>query len=238
MSYGKYGGYDKSTQTTFAGVIPAGIQENISLINIAIEPMKKDGTGGNVLKFHFQSENGALFTHTEFPINDAQIASRARMEKKNVDDEIRKEYGIQARRIKHILDAFVPEDDNVIDPSTVNSWQKYMERVLEIAGHAYQGRKFRLKIILSSKDFERFPNTPGEGGFILPMESANTLKLNPKYDRIVKKEASTETEVAYANPFADMENAETTVDAEQIGDDTLFAIADESANPADVDDLF
>lgn len=234
MSYSNYGGFDQSTQTSYAGNIPAGISENIKLLEIAIEPMKQDGTGGNVLKFHFQSADGALFIHTEFPVDEASVRQSALFAKRNPDDEIKKEYDAQARRFKHILEGFVPEDRLVI--KDVKSWEDYMQKVVAVAGKAYDGILFRIKLILNNKDFERFPRIPGKGGFILPMNAPDTLEINPKYDRIVKKEATSEEQVAASNPFEALPAEEPEeIHPSFVGDDSVFNMDDVPTAPAEID---
>lgn len=232
MSYANFGGFDQSTPTTFAGNIPAGINENVKIVDIAIEDLKKDGTGGKVLRFHFQAQDGALFSHTEFAVNDAEIARNASFAKKNPQEEIVKEYQAQGSRIKHILGAFVPEEENVIDPK---SWEDYMEKVLKVAGRAFDGRLFRIKLILNNKDYERFPRLPGKGGFIQPMEEPCKLVIDPKFDRIVKKEATPEADVAEADPFSAMEAAAPAaeVDPAFLGDPSMFEAPASPETPFD-----
>ena len=45
-------------------LMDAGINENVSLVDVTFDTLRQDGTGGNVIRFYFQNEEGAKFTQT------------------------------------------------------------------------------------------------------------------------------------------------------------------------------
>lgn len=183
---------DQSTATTSAQFIEVGITENVVITDIAVEDAKKDGSGGKVLRVHLEDENGNVFTHTEF--EPKKNTNPTAFGKKREDPEKRYEKDVNATmsRIKHIVAAFVPADKIIIKDAP--SWEALLNALLKVIGNAYEGRKFRIKLVLNSKDYPSFPRFVREG-FIEPMEVTKTaLRINEKYDRLEHKEATNEEE--------------------------------------------
>ncbi|HAH22539.1 MAG TPA: hypothetical protein DCL77_02025 [Prolixibacteraceae bacterium] len=183
---------NEQTQTTSASFIEVGIQENVSITDIAVEDMKKDGTGGKVLRFHFENKVGETFTHTEFEPKENVMGGSFKAKR---DPKKQYEQDVQATmsRFKHLLVAFIPADKVVIKDA--KSWTDLLTKIVKVCGAAYEGRLFRLKLVLNSKDYPTFPRFVREG-FIEPMEIEKTaMKFDAKYDRLVPKQASNEDEL-------------------------------------------
>ncbi len=143
----------------------AGIHSGVTIEKISYENVKNDGTGKNILAFHFKGSRGETFRHVEWPIEE----SDANLESKVAN---------MGKRIKHILSKFVPEESIVI--GNVNSFEEYANEVILIAGTAYKGRTFEIKLLLNDSDKLCFPKYVG---FIA--KEAGTLKLR-KDEKIVK----------------------------------------------------
>lgn len=161
----------------------AGIVENINLVKIVAENSKSDGTGAEVLRFYFASESGETFTHTEFAVDPEHIKTMAKQWGNDADQMIKQAVEDMGARIKHILSTFMPEDQIIID---AKSWEDYISKIVALAGDLYKDSKYRLKLVLNNKDFVQFPKKTFSD-FIQNMDTPNTLKIVPKYDRIVPK---------------------------------------------------
>lgn len=192
---------NQSTVTTTGRFILAGIQENVSITDIAVEDAKKDGSGGKVLRLHLEDQNGGTFTHTEF---EPRLNTSGFGAKRDPKEQLKKDIDATMSRIKHILAAFVPAGKIEVSG---NSWEDLLNKVVAVAGNAYTGRLFRIKLVLNSKDYPCFPRYVREG-FIEPMEIAKSLmRINEKFDRTEPKEASSEDEMgstATTSPSSDM----------------------------------
>lgn len=163
--------------------LDAGITENVKIVDIAAENSKKDGTGALVLRFYFEGENGATFQHTEFAVDPEHLKKMAKSWGADAEELIQNAINDMGARIKHILGAFMPEDQIIIDAKT---WEDYISKIVALAGDLYKDVKFRVKLVLNNKDFVIFPKKT-YSDFIQNMDVPNTLKIVPKYDRIVPK---------------------------------------------------
>jgi len=137
---------DQQTQTTSAAFIEVGVQENVAIKDIAIEDMKKDGTGGKVLRFHFENQDGETFTHTEFEPKENAMGGSFKAKR---DPKKQYEKDVQAcmSRMKHLLAAFVPNEKIVVKDA--KSWTDLLKKLVGIAGASYNDRLFRLKLVSS-----------------------------------------------------------------------------------------
>jgi hypothetical protein len=164
----------------------AGINENVRLVSIVREASKKDGTGQQVLRFYFDKQ-GYSFVHTEFPVDEQKLIdlNRAKSDSKLTDAEaIKKGYTALSRNISHILGTFVPKDKIIFDITEKNpekAWEAFCDKVIEIAGKAYENHLFRIALVYNSKDFVTFKKIPI---FIQNMKEPNAIKFNHQYDRI------------------------------------------------------
>lgn len=98
-------GYGFGVETGANNYFTAGINHNVTLEKVVMEPAKKDGTGQNVLRFYFKNEDGASFVHTEFPVNEELVRSWALRDRKDPKQELAKAYGAVGTRVKHIMSA-------------------------------------------------------------------------------------------------------------------------------------
>lgn len=136
----------------------AGIHSGVIIDKITYESASKDGNGKFVLAFHFKGSKGETFRHLEWPIEE----SDANLESKVAN---------MGKRIKHILSKFVPEESIVI--GNVSSFEEYANEVIRLAGTAYQGKTFEIKLLLNDSDKLCFPKYVG---FIA--KDAGTLKIS------------------------------------------------------------
>jgi len=164
----------------------AGIHDNVKLVSIVKEGAKKDGSGQLVLRFYFDKQ-GCSFIHTEFPVDENKIKqlNSANANSKVTDTEaVKKAYNQLARNVGHILRAFVPKDKVIFNISVTDptkAWEAFCDKVIEIAGKAYETELFRIGLVYNNKDFPIFKKIPT---FCQNMKEPNAIKFNPQYDRI------------------------------------------------------
>ena len=169
-----------------SGPIPAGINQNCSLIGVFFEPLRQDGTGGNVLKFNFADAAGRKFRHTEFEVEAERVQASAKQWGKDPDQALRNALTGLAGRIKHILSCFLPADKVVI---TGNTWDEFGGNVVSLLGDAYKGVDVRVKLLLNNKDYTTFPKQAFRP-FIQRMDVPDTLAIDPKWERVEPKAAA------------------------------------------------
>jgi len=134
-----YGTNVESNST--GGVMPSvGIVENCELISVSLNMDK-----GGRLDFEFKQPNGATVKHAEFPANP----DFGDVEKQATD---------VSRRVKHIATKCMPEAEFVID--NVTTFAEYGNKVINLFGQKYAGRKFRMLFIYKGKyvSLPKFPN--------------------------------------------------------------------------------
>jgi len=134
-----YGSNVESNNT--GGAVPSvGIQENCELVNVSLNMDK-----GGRLDFEFKQSNGATVKHAEFPANP----DFGDVEKQATD---------VSRRVKHIATKCMPEAEFVID--NVTTFAEYANKVINLFGQKYMGRKFRMLFIYKGKyvSLPKFPN--------------------------------------------------------------------------------
>ena len=134
-----YGSNVESNST--GGVMPSvGIQENCELVSVSLNMDK-----GGRLDFEFKQSNGATVKHAEFPANP----DFGDVEKQATD---------VSRRVKHIATKCMPEAEFVID--NVTTFAEYANKVVNLFGQKYMGKKFRMLFIYKGKyvSLPKFPN--------------------------------------------------------------------------------
>jgi len=171
---------DKSTESQMSFMSP-GITENVTLQSIVFEPAKQDGSGQMVLRFYFEDSNKMKYNHTEFEVDEAKLTELAAQWKQPAATVIEGKYQDMGGRIRHILKAFLPEEKCEVNG---NSWTDFCGNVTKLAGQAYVGVTFRVKLVLNNKDMVQFPNKAVKP-FIQNMKTPNGLRIDPKWDRIV-----------------------------------------------------
>lgn len=172
----------------------AGIQENFELVNVEFAGTAKDGGGTKAIRFTFKKGNNFVFTHNEYPIDEARVATWARADRKTKveltkEEKVKAAYADQAARIKHILTKFVPEDKINLSGSTM---EEFSAAIIKCLGNSYVGVKVRLKLVFNTKDYLSFPKM----NFIELMSvpaSSSRLKIDPQYDRITQHPKDAET---------------------------------------------
>ena len=134
-----YGSNVESNST--GGVMPSvGIQENCELVSVSLNMDK-----GGRLDFEFKQSNGATVKHAEFPANPDY-------------GDVEKQATDVSRRVKHIATKCMPESEFVID--NVTTFAEYANKVINLFGQKYMGRKFRMLFIYKGKyvSLPKFPN--------------------------------------------------------------------------------
>ena len=134
-----YGSNVESNST--GGVMPSvGIQENCELVSVSLNMDK-----GGRLDFEFKQSNGATVKHAEFPANPDY-------------GDVEKQATDVSRRVKHIATKCMPESEFVID--NVTTFAEYANKVINLFGQKYMGKKFRMLFIYKGKyvSLPKFPN--------------------------------------------------------------------------------
>lgn len=160
-------------------LMPAGINQNIKLKKVAFENAKEDGTGIEVLRFYWESADGDIFNHTEFPIDPERTRAFAREYNNDPEEEVTKQFTQQGNRVRHILAAFLPAEKLVLSAPT---WEEYCKAVVALTEDAYANELFRIKVIYNSKGFLSFPKN-SISPFVENMKAPQKMRINPKYDR-------------------------------------------------------
>lgn len=181
-----YGTNVESNST--GGVMPSvGIVENCELVSVSLNMDK-----GGRLDFEFKQPNGATVKHAEFPANP----DFGDVEKQATD---------VSRRVKHIATKCMPEAEFVID--NVTTFAEYGNKVINLFGQKYAGRKFRMLFIYKGKyvSLPKFPN------FIeameVPADKTNIYISDWNKKKLVKPEpdtAATAPETVMATGGAEM----------------------------------
>jgi len=148
-----------------------GIHQNVTIEKVALENSKEDGSGKNVLAFHFKGANSETFRHVEWPIDE----SAADAESKSVN---------MSKRVKHILTKFVDESAVIIN--NVSTFDEYVNAIVRIAGNNFANKTFEIKLVYTDKGYISFPKYVG---FI--SDKPNTLTISPK--EVVVKPSATAT---------------------------------------------
>jgi len=165
-----YGSNVESNST--GGVMPSvGIQENCELVSVSLNMDK-----GGRLDFEFKQSNGATVKHAEFPANPDY-------------GDVEKQATDVSRRVKHIATKCMPESEFVID--NVTTFAEYANKVINLFGQKYMGRKFRMLFIYKGKyvSLPKFPN------FIeameVPADKTNIYISDWNKKKLVKPEPDT-----------------------------------------------
>jgi hypothetical protein len=142
-----------------------GIHSNVTLEKVSYENSKNDGTGKDVLAFHFKGEKGETFRYVEWPV-DADV------------DGADKKFASMSKRIKHILLRFLSEDKIII--GNVATFAEYANAIITLLGNANKDKKVAIKLVYDDKDRLGFTKYTG---FIA--DNASSLKIGTS-ERIVK----------------------------------------------------
>lgn len=173
-------GINKDTQVNESKYFDAGIHDEVTLEKVCYENSKKDGTGKNVLAFHFKGKNGETFRHVEFPVDADDPKADSKF----------KNLGV---RIKHILLRFVPEDQIII--ANVNSFEEYCNAVIALIGNKNKETKVAIKLVYDDRGNLGFTKYVG---FIANTPSGLKIGTSEKLTKVTSSpESSTSVEEAF-----------------------------------------
>lgn len=162
--------------------IDVGIHDNLELTEIKVDTSPK---GNNFVAFTFTDPEGRVLTKTEWQPTGAE------------DDVLMKKAQNQAKRIKHIMTKFLPEDQCKIEYDTESEgWNKYVSTVKAKLDAAKDGVKVRIKATYDNQNYVTLPNyTP----FIERMDSEKSILEIQSIDKMEKEQPDREQKVD--NPF-------------------------------------
>lgn len=132
-------GFNQETvaESTNSKQFSAGITSGVTLEAITFESPKKDGTGDKVLIFTFRGPEGEMFRHIEWDIQDGDEKKLENM----------------AKRIKHILTKFIPEEQAVLKG---NTYEEFAYGVIALLGKNNVGKSVSIKLVYNDKNNLQF----------------------------------------------------------------------------------
>jgi len=181
-------------------LMSAGVNESVSLVDVTFDSLRKDGTGGNVIRFYFQDEEGAKFTQTYMEVTSverlkesAKNASQSGRPWSSTPEQLHSDLLRNVgESLYHILTAFIPKEKVSIGGST---WDELGKNVLGLVGRSYDGLKFKIKCVYDKQGkYLQFPNRPLQP-FMLPAESAVNLTVGSR-DNITPAQPTKEAEIS------------------------------------------
>lgn len=113
----------------------AGIHHSVELESVEFKSPRKDGEGNPVLMFNFVGPNNEKFRHIEWEIGEQAT-----------DPE--KSAMALAKRVKHILTKFMPEEQCVLQGST---YAEFANGVITLLGDQHKGKKVAIKLLYNNK---------------------------------------------------------------------------------------
>jgi len=168
-------------------IFPLGISENVTVESVTTDTSEN---GNQYIKFIFVAEDGSKVNMFEFEVTpkdgEEQSATLKRMDS-------------QKKRIVHVLNKLLPEGSQL--PAAQN-WVELCNKIAAVCPAAIlQGKTFRIKTVYSYNNYVSIPKyVPFLESMAVAKEDSR-LKIDPKFDKMVKDEASTEAEIAtYAAP--------------------------------------
>lgn len=188
-------------------LMKAGVNENVSLVDVTFDTLRKDGTGGNVIRFYFQDEGGAKFTQTYMEVtslerlkesakNAAQSGRPWSSTPEQLHSDLLRNVG---ESLYHILSAFVPKDKVSIGGA---SWDELGKNVLELVGNSYDGLKFKIKCVYDKQGkYLQFPNRPLQP-FMVPQDSVTQLTISSR-DNVTAAEPTPEATISTSTDSSD-----------------------------------
>lgn len=159
--------------------IDVGKHDNVELTEIKVDTSPN---GNKFIAFTFLSEDDKRLTKTEWePSGD--------------DDVKLKKAQNQAKRIKHIMNKFMPDEQTVIEYDTDN-FNKYASTVKAKLDPVIKGVKLRIKATYDNKNYVTLPNYVP---FIERMDVEKSTLSIGSIDKMTREEA--DQEVPVVNPF-------------------------------------
>ena len=163
----------------------AGINENVSLVDVTFDTLRKDGTGGNVIRFYFQDDEGAKFTQTYMEVTSldrlkesAKNAASSGRPWSSTPEQLHKDLLCNVgESLFHILCAFVPKEKAMLQGAT---WDELGKNVIDLVGNSYEGLKFKIKCVYDKQGkYLQFPQRPLQP-FILSQDSDVNLTISSR----------------------------------------------------------
>tara|TARA_B100000963_G_scaffold355066_1_gene372628 strand:+ start:211 stop:834 length:624 start_codon:yes stop_codon:yes gene_type:complete len=163
----------------------AGINENVSLVDVTFDTLRQDGTGGNVIRFYFQDDEGAKFTQTYMEVTSldrlkesAKNAASSGRPWSSTPEQLHKDLLRNVgESLFHILCAFVPKEKAMLQGAT---WDELGKNVIDLVGNSYEGLKFKIKCVYDKQGkYLQFPQRPLQP-FILSQDSDVNLTVSSR----------------------------------------------------------
>lgn len=177
--------------------IPAGIHENISLVNVKVEESPK---GYTFIAFEFKDDQSNTFTYTEWPkTSDRPYTAMSDDERAKFENKIQN----QVSKITQVLETFVPK--GTYTPIEVNSFIDFITKVKELLKDKMDNTKVRIKVVYDNKNYTTFPTFADE----VFIESMSVSKENSKIRQLGKDRMTKsypDTNQRSTNPFASQEH--------------------------------
>lgn len=143
--------------------------------------------GKKFAAFHFVNSKNETLIHTEWEPFDED---ETKLTNKTLN---------QIKRFKHIITKFVPKE--AFEGFSVNSFEEFVKKSIQILGNAHVGKKVRIKVTLNNSNYTSLPNyTPFIESMSVSKEDS-VLSINTAMDKMVKDRPDTETS-GNSNPFA------------------------------------
>lgn len=168
MSYG-FNTETKSESTNKS--FNPGIHSGVELESVEFKSPKKDGSGDPSLMFNFKGANGETFRHIEWAVGEQAT-------------DVEKSQQSLAKRVKHIITKFIPEEQAVLSG---NSYAEFAKGVINLIGDNNKGKKVAIKLVYNDK------------GNLVFTKYVGFIALDAKDLRIGDKERITKTPIAPSN---------------------------------------
>jgi hypothetical protein len=147
--------------------------------------------GKKFAAFHFINDKNETLIHTEWEPFDVD------------GDKLANKTLNQIKRFKHIITKYVPKE--AFEGFSVNNFEDFVKKSIQILGNKYVGVKVRLKVTLNDANYTSLPK------YILFIElmsvpkSESGLSINTAIDKMVKDKPDQEV-TSGTNPFATAAN--------------------------------
>jgi hypothetical protein len=167
-------GYNFNTETKSESTNKSfnpGIHSGVELESVEFKSPKKDGSGDPSLMFNFKGANGETFRHIEWAVGEQAT-------------DVEKSQQSLAKRVKHIITKFIPEEQAVLSG---NSYAEFAKGVINLIGDNNKGKKVAIKLVYNDK------------GNLVFTKYVGFIALDAKDLRIGDKERITKTPIAPSN---------------------------------------
>ena len=188
-------------------LMDAGINENVSLVDVTFDTLRQDGTGGNVIRFYFQNEEGAKFTQTYMEVTSlerlkesAKNAASSGRPWSSTPEQLHKDLLRNVgESLRHILLSFIPESKLIMSGDT---WDAFGKNIVDLVGNSYEGLKFKVKCVYDKQGkYLQFPQRPLQP-FMLAQDSATDLTISSR-DNLQAAAPTNEAEIASSDKSDD-----------------------------------